>query len=118
VTSGRCWPFRHAGSSQPVASTTPTTSHDQPNTQDPVSAGRLRPQGAAQPAPTRTPVPDGLSRHASRVIAAGTAGLHGNDSGHERVDPPPAMTVFFGERLTAGASEIAGKQPGSGAVRR
>jgi len=30
-------------------------------------------QGAVQPAPTRTPVPDGLSRHASRVIAAGTA---------------------------------------------
>jgi hypothetical protein len=46
------------------------------------------------------------------------AGLRGQDSGHGRVDPPPAMTVFFGERLTAGASEIAGKQPGSGAVRR
>jgi hypothetical protein len=45
-------------------------------------------------------------------------GSHGHDSGHGRVDPPPAMTVFFGERLTAGASEIAGKQPGSGAVRR
>jgi hypothetical protein len=39
------------------------------------AASRLRPQGPAQPAPTRTPVPpDGLSRHASRVIAAGTAG--------------------------------------------
>jgi hypothetical protein len=37
------------------------------------SAGRRRPQGAAQPAPTRSPVPGRASRHASRVIAAGTA---------------------------------------------
>jgi hypothetical protein len=36
------------------------------------AANRLRPQGAAQPAPTRTPVPGRASRHASRVIAAGT----------------------------------------------
>jgi hypothetical protein len=37
------------------------------------STSRLRPQGAAQLAPTRTPVPGPASRHTSRVIAAGTA---------------------------------------------
>jgi hypothetical protein len=37
------------------------------------AASRLRPQGAAQPAPTRTPVPWRASRQASRVITAGTA---------------------------------------------
>jgi hypothetical protein len=35
-------------------------------------------------------------------------GLHGHDSGHGRIDPPPPMTVFLGERLIAGASGIAG----------
>ena len=37
------------------------------------SAARRCPQGAAQSAPTRTPIPGRASRHASRVIAAGTA---------------------------------------------
>ena len=32
------------------------------------------------------------------------AGMQGHDSSHGRVDPPPAMTVFLGEPLTAGAS--------------
>ena len=39
------------------------------------------------------------------------AGLRGQDSSHGGVDPPP-MTVFLGERLIAGAPEIAGSSSG------
>jgi hypothetical protein len=60
VTSGRCWQFSHTGSSQPLASTTPTTSHDQPNTQDPVSGARFDDASGVQaPGP---PPPDGWGR--------------------------------------------------------
>jgi len=46
VTSRRCSQFRHTGSSQPIASTTPTTSHHQPNTQDP---GKTSPTRGIKP---------------------------------------------------------------------
>jgi hypothetical protein len=50
----------------------------------------------------------------SRANLGKLVGLHGHHSGHGGVDPPPAMTVFLGERLTAEASEIAGKHSGVG----
>jgi hypothetical protein len=71
------------------------------------AASRLRPQGAPQPAPTRTPVPpDGLSRHASRVIAAGTAGA--------ALPPGSAFQLVPGAWLPAMARSDQGHAGGPG----